>query len=79
MDGWNGCYLAQCRFCFQKNVFKKKEKVPDRVLGGYFRGTGIVWSTCRVLPMEWRGSCVIDLFYEGRWSCLMDHRLSLEG
>jgi hypothetical protein len=38
MDGWDDRYLAQCRFCFI-NVFKKRIKVPDGVLGGYFRGT----------------------------------------
>jgi hypothetical protein len=63
MDGWNGRYLAQCWFCFHKDVFKKMEKVPDEVLGGYCRGMVIVCSTCRVLPKEWRWSCVIDLFY----------------
>jgi hypothetical protein len=78
MEGWNGRYLAQCRFCFHKDVFKKMEKVPDGVLEGYYRGTGIVRSTCRVLPEEWGWSCVIDLFYKVRWSCLIDHRLSLE-
>jgi hypothetical protein len=60
MDGWNGRYLAQCRFCFHK-CFQEKENMPDGVLGEYCRGTVLVWSTCSVLPMEWRWSCVIDL------------------
>jgi hypothetical protein len=34
--------------------------VPDGVLGGYFRGTDMVQSTRRVLPKEWKWSCVID-------------------
>jgi hypothetical protein len=32
---------------------KKMEFVPDGVLGGYGRGTGVVWSTWRVLPRSW--------------------------
>jgi hypothetical protein len=53
MDGWNGRYLAQCRFCFSKGVFeKKRRKVLDGVLGGYYRGTIKVRSTCRVLPRK---------------------------
>jgi hypothetical protein len=38
--------------------------VLDGVLGGYYRGTGMVRSTCRVLPRNWRWSCLIDLVYE---------------
>jgi hypothetical protein len=30
MDGWNGRYLAQCRFYFQKGVFGKVEKGAGR-------------------------------------------------
>jgi hypothetical protein len=32
---------------------KKMEFVPDGVLGGYDRGTGVVQSTWRVLPRSW--------------------------
>jgi hypothetical protein len=47
---------------FVLNMFLEKwRRVPDGVLGGYFRGMGMVWSTCRVLPRNWRWSCVIDL------------------
>jgi hypothetical protein len=78
MDGWNGRYLAQCRFWFHKGVFRKNgercqteyskgtvvERIRFGVLAGYYRwnGDGHVWLT-------W--------FYKGRWSCLIDHRLSL--
>jgi hypothetical protein len=39
MDGWDECYLAQCRFCFNKVFSKKWRKVSDGVLGGYYHGT----------------------------------------
>jgi hypothetical protein len=61
MGGWGDCYLAQCQFCFKKMISGKWRKVSDGVLGGYYRGTVVVWSTCRVLPRKWRWSCVIDL------------------
>jgi hypothetical protein len=64
MDGWDDRYLAQCRFWFLKWFSEKWRKVPDGVLGGYYRGTGKVWSTRRVLLRKWRWSCVIDLVYE---------------
>jgi hypothetical protein len=38
--------------------------VPDGVLGGYCCGKGMVRSTCRVLPRNWRWSCLIDLGFE---------------
>jgi hypothetical protein len=53
-------YLTCVEFWFYKNVFRKVEFVLDGVLGGYCCGMGMVRSTCRVLPKEWRGSCVID-------------------
>jgi hypothetical protein len=61
MDGWKDHYIAQCQFWFYKVFSEKWRRVPDGVLGGYCRGTGMVRSTCRVLPRNWRWSCVIDL------------------
>jgi hypothetical protein len=53
MDGWNGRYLAQCQFCFQRLILGKKgRKVPDGVLGGYCHSTMEIRSTCRVLRMK---------------------------
>jgi hypothetical protein len=43
MDAWNGRYLAQCRFCFSKDVLNKMEKGAGR-------------STRRVLPWHGYGS-----------------------
>jgi hypothetical protein len=43
MDGWNGRYLSQCRFCFHKSFYKEKEKGAGR-------------STRRVLPWHDGGS-----------------------
>jgi hypothetical protein len=43
MDGWNGRYLAQCRFCFEKMIFGKMER-------------SVRWSTRRVLPWHGCGS-----------------------
>jgi hypothetical protein len=43
MDGSNGGYLAQCQFCFSKDVFEKMEK-------------GVGRSTRRVLPWHSYGS-----------------------
>jgi hypothetical protein len=63
MDGWDDRCLDQCRFCFQRLILEKGRKVLDEVLRGYYRGMGMVRSTCRVLPKEWR------------WSCLIDHQL----
>jgi hypothetical protein len=60
MDGWNGRYLAQCRFCFQRWFRKNGERCRTeytegtvvarlwfRVLVGYYRGNGggHVWLT----------------------------------
>jgi hypothetical protein len=54
--------LPNVKFWFYKSVFSKKwRKVPGGVLGGYYRGTAMVRSTCRVLPKEMGWSCVIDL------------------
>jgi hypothetical protein len=61
MDGWKDHYIAQCQFWFYKVFLEKWRRVPDGVLGGYYRGTGMVWSTCRVLPRNWGWSCAIDL------------------
>jgi hypothetical protein len=63
MDGWKDHYIAQCSFGVKKWFSEKWRKVPDEVLGGYCRGTVMVQSTCRVLPRQWRWSCVIDLFF----------------
>jgi hypothetical protein len=60
MDGWDDRCLAECRFCFQRLFSEKGIKVPDGVLEGYYRDTGMVQSTCRVLPKEWKWSCMID-------------------
>jgi hypothetical protein len=60
MDGWDDHCLAQCRFCFKTAFLEKWRKVSDGGLGGYCRGTVMVWSTRRVLPKEWKWSCVID-------------------
>jgi hypothetical protein len=65
MDGWDDRYLAQCRFYFKMVFSEKWRKVSNGVLGGYCRGTDVVWSTCRVLPKKWRWSCVIDHVYGG--------------
>jgi hypothetical protein len=43
MDGWNGRYLAQCRFCFTKVISGKEEEGVER-------------STQRVLPWHGCGS-----------------------
>jgi hypothetical protein len=62
MDGWDDRYLAQCQVLVLQECFSENwRKVPDGVLGGYCRGTVMVWSTCRVLPRKWSWSCVIDL------------------
>jgi hypothetical protein len=62
MDGWDDRHLAQCQvLVFTKMFSGKWRKVPDGVLGGYCCGTVMVRSTCRVLPREWRWSCVIEL------------------
>jgi hypothetical protein len=53
--------LNLCQVLVLQNVFRKMEFVPDGVLGGYCRGTGMVRSTCRVLPRNLRWSYVIDL------------------
>jgi hypothetical protein len=53
MDGWKDHYIAQCQVLVLQNVFRKMEFVPDGVLGGYGRGTGVVRSTRRVLPRSW--------------------------
>jgi hypothetical protein len=45
--------LNLCQVLVLQNVFEKVEFVPDGVLGGYCRGTGMVWSTRRVLPRSW--------------------------
>jgi hypothetical protein len=50
MAGWKDHYIAQCQVLVLQNVFRKTESMPDGVLGGYGRGTGVVWSTRRVLP-----------------------------
>jgi hypothetical protein len=50
-------------FGFTKVFSEKWRKVSDGVLGGYYHGTVIVRSTHRVLPKEWRWSCVIDLVF----------------
>jgi hypothetical protein len=65
MDGWKDHYIAQCQFWFYKVFSGKWRRVPDGVLGGYCHGTGMVQSTCscRVLPRNWRWSCVIDLVF----------------
>jgi hypothetical protein len=39
---------------------EKLELVPDGVLGGYYRGTGMIRSTWRVLPGSWMFACGID-------------------
>jgi hypothetical protein len=53
MDGWDDRYLAQCQALIYKSVFGNKgRKVPDGVLGGYYRSTMKVQSTCRVLPRQ---------------------------
>jgi hypothetical protein len=77
MDGWTGYCLTQCQVlvlqkCFQKNGGRCRTEYSEGtavawlwfgVLAGYCRrnGDGHVWLT-------W--SC------KGRWSCLIDHRLS---
>jgi hypothetical protein len=50
MDDWKDHYIAQCQFWFYKVFFEKWRRVPDGVLGGYYRGMGMDQSTCRVLP-----------------------------
>jgi hypothetical protein len=53
MDGWKDHYIAQCQVLVLQKNFRKMEDVPDGVLGGYCRGTGVVRSTRRVLPRSW--------------------------
>jgi hypothetical protein len=48
--------LNLCQVLVLQNVFGKMEFVPDGVLGGYCRGTGMVRSTRRVLPWHGCGS-----------------------
>jgi hypothetical protein len=38
MDGWNGRYLAQCRFWFYKDVFGKNR---ERCRTEYSEGTAV--------------------------------------
>jgi hypothetical protein len=54
--------LPNARFWFYKWFSRKLEFVPDGVLGGYGRGTGI--------GSEYSEGTANDL----RWSCLIDHR-----
>jgi hypothetical protein len=42
MDGWKDHYIAQCSFGFKKQFLEEWRKVPDGVLGGYYRGMGKV-------------------------------------
>jgi hypothetical protein len=65
MDSWNGHYLAQCQFGFQRMFFCKEEE----------KGAGR--STQRVLPWHVDGSEYLEGTAEEReWSCLIDHRCS---
>jgi hypothetical protein len=59
MDGWNGRYLAQCRFCFQKDVFGKMEK-------------GVGRSTRRVLQWHGYGSEYLQGTAEGNEMVMCD-------
>jgi hypothetical protein len=52
--------LSPMSVLFSKVDFEKWRKVPDGVVGGYCRGMGMVWRTCRVLPKDLKWSCVID-------------------
>jgi hypothetical protein len=64
MDGWKDHYIAQCQFWFYKNVFGKMEKGAGRSTQRVLPCHGkMVRSTCRVLPREWKWSCVIDLVF----------------
>jgi hypothetical protein len=38
MDGWNGRYLAQCRFCLQRMFLERKE---ERCQTEYSEGTAV--------------------------------------
>jgi hypothetical protein len=53
MDGCEDHYIAQLSgFGFITGFLEKWSFVPDGVLGGYCRGTGVDRSTWRVLPMS---------------------------
>jgi hypothetical protein len=80
MDGWNDRYLTQCRFCFHKGVFRK---FRERCRTEYSEGTAMAWVRFGVLAgyCRWNGYGHVWLtcfFFKERWSCLIDHRLSLE-
>jgi hypothetical protein len=54
MDGWNGRYLAQCRFCFHKGVFGK---IGERCRMEYLEGTAVARVRFGVLAgyCRWNG------------------------
>jgi hypothetical protein len=79
MDGWKDHYIAQCQVlvlqkCFQKN--------GERCRTEYSEGTAVAWLWFGVLAGYYRrngdGHVWLTWIYKGRWSCLIDHRLSLE-
>jgi hypothetical protein len=52
MDGWNGRYLAQCRFCFTRCFSGKMEKGAG---SGYLEGTAVARLWFEVLVGYCRG------------------------
>jgi hypothetical protein len=56
MDGWNGRYLAQCRFCFQRLISGKMEKGAS---SEYLEGTAVARLWFGVLVGYCRGKKVV--------------------
>jgi hypothetical protein len=56
MDGWNGHYLAQCRFLFYKGVFGKN---GERCWTEYLEGTAVARLWVGVLVGCCRGKVVV--------------------
>jgi hypothetical protein len=78
MDGWKDHYIAQCNFGFKSGFRKNGERCRTE----YSEGTAVARGWFGVLVGYCRGNgdghVRLTWFYKGRWSCLIDHRISLE-
>jgi hypothetical protein len=76
MDGWKDHYIAQCQVLVLQKCFWKN---GERCWTEYSEGTAVARLGFGVLAGYcWRngdGHVWLTWFYEGRWSCLIDHQL----
>jgi hypothetical protein len=61
MDGWDDCYLAQCRIWFDKMFLENGEGCRTE----YLEGTAVARE-----QTEYLEGTTEEL---GRWSCVIDH------